>query len=186
MDTLPFYLSYAALWILIILHSLVLLGVVRIVYQLQNNSSASHNTGMSAGEEAPAFDTVDLYGISISSADFADQLTALLFVSPDCKSCTTILEEDMEYLKFKAQGNVIVVCRAGPEVCTRMAERYGLDVPIVADEDNEISELYRISAVPTTVLINADKRIQSYGQPWREGPEESFGKALQKEIEGAS
>jgi len=32
MDSTPFYLSYAALWVLIILHSLVLLGVVRIVY----------------------------------------------------------------------------------------------------------------------------------------------------------
>jgi len=36
-----FYTSYAALWILVILQSLILLGMVRIVYQLQKNGLAS-------------------------------------------------------------------------------------------------------------------------------------------------
>jgi len=164
MDSTPFYLSYAALWVLIILHSLVLLGVVRIVYQLQQNGAISLDAGMSAGQEAPEFSAADLAGTPVNSANFAGHLTALLFVSPDCSSCTKALRADMAYLKHKAQGHVIVVCRAGRHACLQLAGQFGLDVPVVADEKEHISHLYRISTVPTTVLIN-DNRIQSYGQP---------------------
>lgn len=164
MDSMPFYLSYAALWILVVLHSLVLLGVVRIAYQLQQNGAMGHSVGMSVGQEAPEFSVADLTGTLINSANFAGRLTALLFVSPDCSSCTEVLRDDMAYLKHKAQGHVIVVCRAGRQACLQLAEQFGLDVPVVADEKEHISHLYRISTVPTTVLIN-DNRIQSYGQP---------------------
>lgn len=164
MDSIPFYLSYTALWVLVILHSLVLLGMVRIVYQLQQNGAIGHNTNISAGQKAPTFSATDLMGTPVNSADFADRLTALLFVSPDCSSCNQVLQEDMAYLKHKAHGHVIVVCRAERQACLQLAEQYGLDVPIVADEEEHISHLYRISTVPTTVLIN-DNRIQSYGQP---------------------
>ncbi|HKY55673.1 MAG TPA: redoxin domain-containing protein [Anaerolineales bacterium] len=175
-----FYLSFAALWILVILHSLILLRVVRIVYQLQQTASSS---GKLSGKEAPDFTSVDLSGVAISSTDFLGHLTLLLFVSPSCQSCMTTLE-DMEYLNYKAQGNVIVICRAGREDCARLAEQYKVTVPVVADEDDDISRLYAISSVPTAILINADRRIQSYGRPDREKLEKVLETASEEEAQG--
>jgi peroxiredoxin len=164
----PFYLSYAALWILVVFQSLLLLGMVRIVYQLQKSGVTSNSNALSQGQEAPLFSAVDLSGTAIGGADFAGKITALLFVTPDCPACVISLEKDLDYLQYKAQGNLIVICKAIREECVRLAERYEITVPVVADEDESISSLYRISSVPTVVLIDADGRVQSYGQPVRE------------------
>lgn len=185
MDLVPFYISYTALWLLVVLHSLILLGVVRMVYQLQQTGvrAGSSHERLEPGQEAPEFSTVDLYGTPVSSNDFTGRLTALLFVSPDCPTCMTVLEKDMEYLNHKAQGNLVVICRAGREACARLVERYELKMPVVADEDDRISRLYRISSVPMAVLINAENRIQSYGQPQREKEEEMSEKSSEGEVE---
>lgn len=163
----PFYISYVALWMLVILQSLILLGLVRMVSQLQQSSSATDRGGMSAGEEAPQFDAVSLSGMPIHSRDFVGRLTALLFVSTTCPACTGILQ-DMEPVSYKTNGNVIVICKAGHEDCQYLAEFYKLNVPVVADVDDRLCQLYKISSVPTAVLINANNRIQSYGQPLQE------------------
>ncbi|MGI8589095.1 MAG: peroxiredoxin family protein [Chloroflexia bacterium] len=174
-----FYLSYAALWVLVILQSLILLGLVRMVYQLQRTGvvgSSSEGIGdlsLRPGQEAPEFSAVDLSGAPISSADFHG-LKAILFVSPNCPSCTLTLYE-MQALKYKASGNVLVVCRANRDECIRLAERHELDIPTVADEDERISRLFGVSSVPVAVLINDDGRIRSYGYPQRDELEKALG-----------
>ncbi len=177
-----FYLSYAALWILVILHSLLLLGIVRIVYQLQQTNKAVGKNNRNSGKEAPAFSTVDIFGKPINSLNFAGHTTALLFVSPGCPACTTALKEDMEYLNYKGQGNVIVICSASIEKCTELAGKYGLKVPVVADPDERINRIYEISSVPTIVLLNENNQIQSYGQPHQEDLENVPEKVIVAEI----
>lgn len=86
--------------------------------------------------------------------------------------------EDLAYLNHKALGNVIMICQAEPKACARLVEQYKVTVHIVADEDNHIGRLYGVSSFPTAVLINANNRIQSYGQPKRE--------ELEKVLESAS
>ncbi len=180
-SSFPFYFSYAALWILVIFQSLILLGLVRMVAQLQQTRATA---SLSEGQEAPPFNAVSLSGASINSKDFVGRLTALLFISPNCQSCAETLNGDMDYLLYKSQGNVIVICRAGREDCARLAEPYKLNMPIVADEDDRISRLYAVSSVPMAVIINANNRIQSYGQPKRgEELEEMFEKAPEAELQ---
>ena len=164
----PFYISYAALWLLVVLQSLVLLGLVRIVYQLQQGSAVTGLGPMNleSGQKAPLFNATDLSGTAVRSTDFAGRLTALLFVSPTCQSCTTTLAE-MKALNHKVDGNVVVICRAKHEECVQLAERYELDVPTIADEEEHLSQLFGISLVPTAILINSNNRIQSYGNPVR-------------------
>ena len=184
----PFYLSYVALWILVIIQSLILLGLVRMVYQLQQSSPAGagrSDEGMATGQEAPPFSAVDLSGTPINSADLSGRVRALLFVSPTCQPCIEVLEEDMPYLNHKANGNVIVVCRAGRAACARLAEKHRLNVPVLADEDDTLTQLYHVTSVPTVVLIDANDRIQSYGQPERNGLAELFTDASQAESSGS-
>lgn len=161
---IPFYLSYAALWILVIAQSLVLLGVVRLVYQIQHASVPEGQ--LERGQAAPQFSAVALAGTPISSADFAGHPAALLFVSPSCPSCRATLAE-LDALRYKADGNVIVICRSDRNDCAELAEAYGLDVLTVADEDQRISRLFGVTSNPTAVIIDEQGRIQSYGRPLR-------------------
>lgn len=165
----PFYLAFAALWILVVAHSLILLGVVRMVYQLKQTGAVTddENVGLKTGQVAPPFSVTDLAGAAIDSTAYAGRMRALLFVSPNCPSCTASLYE-MEALNHKAQGSVIVFCRGAREDCVRLTELHGLDAPTVADEDDRIFRLYGIAALPTAVLIDERDQIQSYGEPKRE------------------
>ena len=167
----PFILSHLALWAVVIFQGLILLGVVRAVHELRQSSFGFDSPGADGtarlkGREAPSFTASDLFGRAIDSDDFRGQLTAMLFVSPDCSSCTVTLDE-MNALTTKAKGNVIVVCRAGREECRRLAERYDVRVPMIADEKLEVSELFDVSTVPIAVLINENNKIGSYGYPGR-------------------
>jgi peroxiredoxin len=164
----PFYLSYAALWVLVVLHSLLLLGVVRLVYQSHRAGGAadSEEVGLKSGQRAPDFSAVDLSGAPVDSVDYAGRMRALLFVSPNCPSCTATLYE-MDALNHKTQGNVVVVCRAEHQDCARLAVTHKLRVRTIVDEDERISRLFGVSSNPTAVLINERDRIQSYGHPMR-------------------
>lgn len=159
----PFALSYVALWLLVGFQTLVLVGLVRTVYQLQSGGTAEG----SRGREAPAFQGTTLNGAAFDSNELAGRVRAVLFVSPDCASCTLTLLE-LRALQARADGNLIVVCHSGAGECGRLAAEQELTVPVVADPDRRISGLYGVSSVPVAVLINADNRIEKVGQPERE------------------
>lgn len=167
--TPPVVLSYIALWAVVVLDSLLLLGIVRIVSQLQRSRAESGTRWgdrPEPGELAPAFRTVDLDGNPVSSDDFAGRLRALLFVSATCESCAPSLDE-LKALNHKAGHHVTVVCRGTAEECRALVERHGIWPATVVDEGYEISTLFGISKVPSAVLINSQDRIQSYGEPMR-------------------
>lgn len=168
-----FYLSYAVLWLLVVFQSLVLLGLARAVYRTNNlagNAVAPHPSNWRLiGQPVPRFSAYDISGTLIDETALAKRVSALLFVAPDCTSCTATLDE-LEALRFKAAGTVVVICRAGREECKRLREVYNLDeVPIVVDEDRRMSELFDVHVAPTAVLIGADGHIQTYGHPARTG-----------------
>lgn len=58
-------------------------------------------------------------------------------------------------------------------------------MPVIADEDDHVSRLYGISIVPTAVLINANNRIKSYGQPEREELKKVLNGSLDEEAREA-
>ena len=184
--TAAFYISYAVLWVLVVFQSLVLLGLVRTVYRADAEpapATPAGGDGELVGQLAPQFTARDVSGASLDNGVLAGRPSALLFVTPDCTSCIATLDE-VEALRAKVDGNVIVVCRAGQDECAQLRATYGLDsVPVIVDEDLEISALFDVHVAPTAVLLSASGRIQTYGQPMRgeEFAEMMAGGAAQRE-----
>jgi len=163
-----FYVSYVALWLVVVFQSLVLLGLVRTVYRSGAASApelSATSSGRLIGHQAPEFSAVDVSGAPFDNGSLAGRMSALLFVTPDCTSCMATLEE-VAALRHKVDGNLVVVCRAGSAECARLRETYHLhDVPVVVDEAREISQLFDVQGSPTAVLIGATGLVRSYGQP---------------------
>jgi thiol-disulfide isomerase/thioredoxin len=162
--TLAFYLSYAALWALVVFLTLVVLGLVRNGYRLQPDGAAADGNGSVRGGPLPEFSTVDLGGVPISSSTIRGRLTALLFVGSDCGSCALTLH-DLEALHAKAESNVVVFCQGEPGDCANLAETFRIADPVVSDAGREISELFSITTLPTAVIVGEDGRIASVGNP---------------------
>lgn len=165
--SVAFYISFAVLWILVVFHSLVLLGVVQVVNRIQTDSHPTDEGSDMRGRPAPDFSATDLRGERFDARTLNGRARALLFVSTDCRSCAATLDE-LRALMSKVQGALAIICRGGQDQCLALAERYDFDVPIVADTDLLISRLYSVDQVPMAVLISADDKIQSYGAPLRE------------------
>lgn len=168
--TTAFYTSYAVLWFLVVFQSLVLLGLARTVYHATAEPGPEGSPvqdGRLIGEPAPSFTAPDVTGGSIDREYLLGRSSALLFVTPDCTSCMATLDE-VEALRAKVEGNLIVVCRANAEDCAQLRETYRLEsVPVIIDKDLEVSRLFDVHVAPTAVLVGANGRIQTYGQPMR-------------------
>lgn len=166
----PFVLSYGLLWALVVFQGLVLLGLTRSLYDLKakvgDGGAALGEESELVGEVAPRITATDVFGRTIDTADFAGEASAVVFVSLDCSSCTPTLVE-LDALKGKVNGNVVVVCRGPEERCRELAERYDVGVPVIADESLAISAEFDVHVVPTAVLITSRNRIKAHGHPMR-------------------
>lgn len=161
----PFVLTYVALWVLVVLQTLILIGVIRALYELRQEYQAAEPPSLQ-GHRVPNFSAVDLSGHGVSTASLAGEPAALLFVSPNCPSCMVSLAE-LKALVTDATRGLVVICHAGDDDCRRLAANYRLTVPVVADEDGELMRLFGISGTPMAVRISAHGVIESYGEPAR-------------------
>jgi peroxiredoxin len=118
------------------------------------------------GRRVPQFSAVDLLGQSVSSDSITGKPAVLLFVSPDCSTCTVTLAE-LKPLVNDASRRLIVVCGGAIDECRRLALDHEVTVPVVADEDGELRRLFAISATPRAVRVSAHGVIESYGEPAR-------------------
>lgn len=168
----PLLLSHIALWVVVIFQTLLLLGLVRAVHQLRQAGATRGTLDLLANGQpqapAPNFTAVDIFGRTVEGSSFQAELTGLLFVSPTCESCTVSYKEMLEQLLMKTSENVIVICKGEQEECRLLAESSGHpDVPVVVDEDSAVSNLFKVTSVPTGVLIDDRGQIVNRGVPMR-------------------
>lgn len=159
-----FLLSYGALWILVAVQTLVLLGLVAAVHRLTQGRSSvamlAEEQSRMIGEMLPAFQVVDHRGTRIDSAEFRGKNTVLLFVSPSCQGCVRALDD---LAPFSRRGDVIVLCRGDSSECEQLTARHSLKVPVGLDVDSRVSAMLHINGVPTAVVVDREGRIRSYG-----------------------
>lgn len=170
-----FVVSLVLLWLLTVYNTLLLLALARngVAAPATAGAGGSGLSAMPEGEAgqaalenkpAPAFRFEDLEGNVTTLGDLHGRPAALLFVSPDCATCGVTLDE-LEALRTKAEGNVVVICRSTGERCAEMARTYGIGGSIISDADYAVSRLFHVAVTPTAVLINPDGIIESYGRP---------------------
>ncbi len=159
----PLLISYGALWILVVVQGLILLGLTRALYEMREEYAEQSSF---RGRRVPQFAAVDVSGELVTSETIDGSPAALLFVSPDCSSCMVTLAE-LEPLATDAIRGLIVVCNGDDNDCRQLAQDHELTVPIVADVDGELMRLFGVSGTPMAVRIDEHGVIESYGEPAR-------------------
>ena len=133
-------------------------------YRLQQDGHAAAGSATLRDRPMPEFTAVDLSGEPVRSSAFAGRLTGLLFVGSDCETCALTLH-DLDALHAKSDRNLVVICQGGRDQCAELAEVYRIAVPVVADHDRQISDLFGITSVPTAVIVDENGQIASFGHP---------------------
>jgi thiol-disulfide isomerase/thioredoxin len=116
-------------------------------------------TRMSAGVPAVAFDLKALDGATLGSQHLAGKVVVLNFWATWCGPCK---EEMPSLARLQSQfdpGQVRVVTVTAdihPKGIKQFLDHLGIKLPVLFDEDQELSRLFTVRGLPTTVLIDQD------------------------------
>jgi thiol-disulfide isomerase/thioredoxin len=61
-----------------------------------------------------------------------------------------------------------------------VASKLGLKFPVLLDTDKQVSKLYDISAMPSTVLIDRDGRVRYLHKGYREGYAQTYEQQIRE------
>jgi len=162
-------LSHAALWVVVIVQALALLAVVRQLGVLHERITPAGALmlakGLKVGEPAPALTVEDIEGnaVTLGAARADEHATLLVFVSPTCPVCKTLLP----------------VLRS-----SAAAERSWLDIVLASDGEREAQKAfivanrlegfryvvsaplgvaYQVSRLPFAALVDAQGMLRARG-----------------------
>ncbi len=114
---------------------------------------------------APAFTIENLRGGDVTLADYKGKLVLLNFWATWCAPCLKEMPS-MEKLwqKYKEQGLVVVAVSVDEGYKKRIQtflKLYDLSFPVLLDPESEVSDLYKVSGIPASFLIDRNGKIIS-------------------------
>lgn len=166
MDTF-FYISYAAMWLLLLIEGVLLALLYRhIGVQALGTADGVQRDGLSIGEIAPPVSGVASTGERIAWSQRPERSQLLLFVASECAPCARILP----YIKHldtmardKASLTIRAVVAGQPAAAAQLVEKFALPFPCLAEEDTGTADRYRVRVTPFAFVIGTDGRILAKG-----------------------
>ncbi|HTL60669.1 MAG TPA: TlpA disulfide reductase family protein [Nitrospira sp.] len=114
---------------------------------------------LSATAPAVGFNLKALDGASVSSQELAGKVVVLNFWATWCGPCK---EEMPSLARLQSQFDpeqvriVTVTTDLYPQGIKQFLDHLGIDLPVLFDEDQEVSRLFTVRGLPTTVVIGRD------------------------------
>jgi thiol-disulfide isomerase/thioredoxin len=123
--------------------------------------SALGVTRMPGSAPAAAFDLKALGGASLSSQELTGKVVLLNFWATWCGPCKEEMPSLARLQSHFDPGEVRVVTVTTdryPQGIKQFLDQLGINLPVLFDEDEEVSRRFMVRGLPTTVLIGQDGR----------------------------
>ena len=125
------------------------------------------------GARPPALSLPDLDGRMVSLAGLRGQVVLVYFWATWCPYCVRELPTTIESLqrRYRDQGLTVLAVSFDetPEKVRAWVRPRGLSMPVLLDQDGDVSGDYRVTATPTAVLLDREGRVVARGvgtRPW--------------------
>jgi methylamine dehydrogenase accessory protein MauD len=160
--------SQIGLWLFVLLLTcgfLVLSRQIGLIHRRFGPAGARmENAGPALGTRMGAWSGVDLNGRTVDLGAARHKQTLLVFVSPECGVCGSLMPAVRSLRKSERSRLevVLVSLGVGEERNQKYVERYALqDIPLVISR--ELADEFHIFSPPYAVLIGPDRIVQSKG-----------------------
>jgi len=161
--------SVVLLWIAVLVLAVVVLALLRQVGLLNERIAPTGallgSEGPRPGEAAPVVDVRDWRGapLRIGARDPEGRATLLLFVSPTCPVCKTLLPQARAVCAAERGETRLVLASDGPraEHVEFVAAHLDRDEPYALSE--RLGLAYQVGRLPYAVLIDADGVLRARG-----------------------
>ncbi len=160
-----FYVSYAALWLLLLTMGVLVLLLYRHFGMMSLGTlEGVQRDGLPIGSVAPGISGVTAAGQDTGWEPTRGQPQLILFAAPDCEPCATVLHH-VERLARAVNGDLgIAAVVPGPrDEVARFAERYRPSFPCLAEDGSGAFTRYRVRVTPFGFVVGADGRVLAKG-----------------------
>jgi thiol-disulfide isomerase/thioredoxin len=135
----------------------------RLRRELEAAQAAARQPGLPRGSQAPEFTLVPVRGEAASLADLlqSGRPAVLVFVSIGCGPCLQMLPDLARWQGTLDESLTLAAIFSGDRSeVERVADEHGLRI-VLAEEANEIFELYALRATPSGLEITGEGKIAS-------------------------
>jgi peroxiredoxin len=162
--------ALTALWIIVLLQGLIVLGLVRTLGEIR---SAAENgrlpQRLPVGARAPRLQGVDVRTeLEVDTADLAGRAQVILFLSHNCPYCWRLADGTNNVPAEPLQSR-IAVCYANVAKTREFASVLAADVALLADPDGSMFASFGISSTPSTIMVDDLGIVRGSGGPRHSG-----------------
>lgn len=163
-------ISYLILWALVIFLSLLVFALARQVGVLHERVAPAGalmpTNGPKVGEMTDVMSVSDLRGdaVAIGGADSAGLATLILFISPTCPVCKSLVPVARSLVSYEGRRMRLVFASDGDKIDQHVAYVSDLDIkdyPYLVSQ--ALGLAYAVSKLPFAVLIGSDGTLRSKG-----------------------
>ncbi len=163
-------ISYVLLWALVIILSLLVFALARQVGVLHERVAPAGalmpTSGPKVGEMTEAMRLTDLKGqtVAIGGADSEGLATLILFISPTCPVCKSLVPAARSLVSYEGKRMRLVFASDGDKIERHFAYVSDLDLedyPYIVSLPLGLA--YAVSKLPFAVLIGSDGALKSKG-----------------------
>ena len=152
----------------ILLAAILIVGALGMLVWLAINTGQNQEGGASAnlaqqGEPAPDFTLPSISGDNVRLGDYAGQVVVVNLWATWCPPCKAEMPMINAYYQAHRDAGLTVLAVNSEEDATtvrQFIQTHGYGFPVLLDLQSDVSALYQVRGLPTTVVIDREGRIQ--------------------------
>ncbi len=138
---------------------------------------------ISKGKLAPDFSLKSMSGENIRLSEMRGKVVMINFWATWCAPCRKEMPllNDL-YNKHKNSGFVLLGVNIDntPKNAEKMAKKLGINFPILFDNSKKVSEAYKVSAMPFTIILDRSGKVNQIHKGYLPGYEKKYDAQVSK------
>jgi len=149
-----------------------LLGAILVIFAASSLASSSLE-----GQVAPDFVLKSASGENLRLSEYRGDVVMINFWATWCGPCRQEMPLlDELYGRYQRVGFSLLGINIDDDSrrAMKMVQELGVTFPVLFDENKEVSKLYKVAAMPVTILVDREGRVRHVHHGYKPGYEDKY------------